>query len=84
MNNMSNKRLHTSFLLIIDHVISFPDTTLLMALSKPQTSMTPQHYLECETFECERNCQFYCNYCTRRLCEQCREEHLKGPGFNDH
>lgn len=55
-----------------------------MALSKPQTPMTPQHYLECETNECERNCQFYCNHCTRRLCEQCREEHLKSPASNDH
>ncbi|XP_048750224.2 RING finger protein 207-like [Ostrea edulis] len=45
---------------------------------------TPQHFLECDIEDCERNCQFYCNPCHQQMCEQCRDEHLKKPEYKNH
>nr|XP_034312323.1 uncharacterized protein LOC117684401 [Crassostrea gigas] len=52
-----------------------------MATSLP---VTAQHYLECGTEDCEKNCQFYCNPCHRQLCEQCRDKHQKSPDTKNH
>nr|XP_034312320.1 uncharacterized protein LOC117684400 isoform X1 [Crassostrea gigas] len=46
--------------------------------------VTAQHYLECGTEDCEKNCQFYCNSCHRQLCEQCRDKHQKSPDTKNH
>ncbi|XP_062584498.1 protein PML-like [Saccostrea cucullata] len=48
-----------------------------MALSKPKISGTAQHFLECGTEDCERNCEFYCNSCHHQMCKPCRDQHLK-------
>ncbi|XP_062595816.1 uncharacterized protein LOC134257189 [Saccostrea cucullata] len=55
-----------------------------MALSKLSMPGTPQHFLECGIEDCERNCQYYCNPCHLKLCEQCRNKHLKSPENDDH
>ena len=62
-----------------------------MALSKPIWSEESgdkqeigQHYVECDTDGCNRNCQFYCNPCHRPMCEKCREDHLKSPDTKSH
>ncbi|XP_048748906.2 tripartite motif-containing protein 2-like [Ostrea edulis] len=57
-----------------------------MAHSKLSTPSlgTPQHFLECDIKNCERNCQFYCNPCHQQMCEQCRDEHLKNPEYKNH
>lgn len=57
-----------------------------MALSKPQMHSlnAGQHYLVCDIENCERNCQFYCNPCLRRMCETCKDEHLKNPDTRQH
>ncbi|XP_062571716.1 uncharacterized protein LOC134233737 isoform X1 [Saccostrea cucullata] len=55
-----------------------------MALSKQNIPQRAQHFLECGIEECERNCEFYCNPCHQRLCEQCSEEHLKSPENKNH
>ncbi|XP_061182195.1 uncharacterized protein LOC133190533 [Saccostrea echinata] len=55
-----------------------------MALSKPQLTGTPQHFLECGIENCERNCEFYCNFCHTRLCKQCRNVHLRSPETKSH
>ncbi|XP_065942742.1 E3 ubiquitin-protein ligase TRIM71-like [Magallana gigas] len=62
-----------------------------MALSKPVgPSVVPdvpviaQHYLVCDTEDCENNCQFYCNPCHQQLCEQCSNEHQKSPVTKNH
>ncbi|XP_052690486.1 uncharacterized protein LOC128168307 [Crassostrea angulata] len=62
-----------------------------MALSKsiaqntaPELPLIAQHYLPCDTENCKKNCQFYCNDCHRSLCEQCRDEHQKGPDTKHH
>ncbi|XP_065942766.1 protein wech-like [Magallana gigas] len=43
-----------------------------------------QHYLVCDTEDCENNCQFYCNPCHKQLCEQCSNEHKKSPATKNH
>ncbi|XP_062577546.1 tubby protein homolog [Saccostrea cucullata] len=43
-----------------------------------------QHILECDTKNCEGNCEFYCNPCHQKFCEQCRDEHLKSPENKNH
>ncbi|XP_061190475.1 uncharacterized protein LOC133198393 [Saccostrea echinata] len=48
-----------------------------MALSKPIMQGTPQHFLECGTEDCEKNCEFYCNSCHHGMCKNCRDLHLK-------
>ncbi|XP_062569810.1 E3 ubiquitin-protein ligase TRIM36-like [Saccostrea cucullata] len=48
-----------------------------MALSKPKIPGTAQHFLECGTEDCERNCEFYCNSCHHQMCKPCRDQHLK-------
>ena len=62
-----------------------------MALSKPSWSEESgdieeisQHYVECDTDGCNRNCQFYCNPCHRPMCEQCRDDHIKSPDTKSH
>ncbi|XP_078336323.1 uncharacterized protein LOC111133380 [Crassostrea virginica] len=62
-----------------------------MALSKPIWSEESgdiqeigQHYVECDTDGCNRNCQFYCNPCHRPMCEQCRDDHIKSPDTKSH
>lgn len=37
-----------------------------------------QHYVDCET--CGKYSDFYCNSCHKRMCSECRDEHL---GNND-
>lgn len=53
-------------------------------MSKEELPITAQHYLVCDTKDCEKNCQFYCNFCHRQLCEQCRGEHQKSTHTNNH
>ncbi|XP_061167481.1 uncharacterized protein LOC133176373 [Saccostrea echinata] len=48
-----------------------------MAFSKPKIPGTAQHFLECGTEDCERNCEFYCNSCHHRMCESCRDQHQR-------
>ncbi|XP_062566262.1 uncharacterized protein LOC134228614 [Saccostrea cucullata] len=48
-----------------------------MALYKPKIPVTAQHFLECGTERCERNCEFYCNSCHHQMCKPCRDQHLK-------
>ncbi|XP_062614740.1 uncharacterized protein LOC134276507 [Saccostrea cucullata] len=48
-----------------------------MALSKPKIPGIAQHFLECGTEDCERNCEFYCNSCHQQMCKSCRDQHLK-------
>nr|XP_034320363.1 tripartite motif-containing protein 2-like [Crassostrea gigas] len=62
-----------------------------MALSKPvspsvvsDVPVIAQHYLVCDTEDCENNCQFYCNPCHQQLCEQCSNEHQKSPATKNH
>ncbi|XP_065942777.1 tripartite motif-containing protein 2-like [Magallana gigas] len=62
-----------------------------MALSKTvgpgvvqDVPVIAQHYLVCDTEDCENNCQFYCNPCHLQLCEQCRDEHQKSPATKNH
>ncbi|XP_062595810.1 uncharacterized protein LOC134257184 [Saccostrea cucullata] len=55
-----------------------------MALSKLSLPGIPQHFLECGIEDCERNCQYYCNHCHLKLCEQCRNEHLESTENDDH
>ncbi|XP_022341640.1 uncharacterized protein LOC111135665 [Crassostrea virginica] len=43
-----------------------------------------QHFLVCGNEDCQKNGQFYCNDCHRPLCEQCRDDHLKGPKTKIH
>ena len=43
-----------------------------------------QHYVECATEKCNKNCQYYCNPCHRPMCEQCREEHFKNQATKNH
>nr|XP_034312321.1 uncharacterized protein LOC117684400 isoform X2 [Crassostrea gigas]XP_034312322.1 uncharacterized protein LOC117684400 isoform X2 [Crassostrea gigas] len=47
-------------------------------------AVTAQHYLECGTEDCQKNCQFYCNSCHKQLCEQCRDKHQKSPDTKNH
>ncbi|XP_061167713.1 uncharacterized protein LOC133176621 [Saccostrea echinata] len=55
-----------------------------MALSKPKIPGTAQHFVECDTEDCDNNCEFYCNSCHHRLCKQCRDQHLKMRGNKNH
>nr|XP_034320365.1 uncharacterized protein LOC117687623 [Crassostrea gigas] len=62
-----------------------------MALSKPvspgvvpDVPVIAQHYLVCDTKDCENNCQFYCNSCHLQLCEQCSDEHQESPATKNH
>ncbi|XP_034320361.2 tripartite motif-containing protein 2-like [Magallana gigas] len=62
-----------------------------MALSKTvgpgvvqDVPVIAQHYLVCDTEDCENNCQFYCNPCHLQLCEQCSDEHQKSPATKNH
>lgn len=62
-----------------------------MALSKadvpntvPDIPVVAQHYLVCDNKECNKNCQFYCNHCPRKLCEQCRNKHQVSPDTKNH
>ncbi|XP_062599138.1 uncharacterized protein LOC134260605 [Saccostrea cucullata] len=55
-----------------------------MAQSKPRIPDTPQHFLECDMKDCERNCQYYCNPCHQQMCEQCRDEHRRNPKTKTH
>lgn len=56
-----------------------------MAMSaEEEIPATAQHYLVCGTGDCKRNCQFYCNLCHSRLCEECRDEHQKNPDTKNH
>ena len=43
-----------------------------------------QHYLVCDTEDCQENGQFYCNACHRSLCEPCRDQHQKIPNTKTH
>ena len=43
-----------------------------------------QHYLECDTRDCNQNCQYYCNVCHKRMCQQCRNEHSKSADNKTH
>ncbi|XP_062594619.1 uncharacterized protein LOC134256046 [Saccostrea cucullata] len=55
-----------------------------ITLFKMDIPQRAQHFLECGTEECDRNCEFYCNPCHQRLCKQCRDEHLKRPQNKNH
>ncbi|XP_062595263.1 uncharacterized protein LOC134256600 [Saccostrea cucullata] len=55
-----------------------------MAHSKPKTPGTAQHFLECGSEDCERNCEFYCNSCHHQMCKPCRDQHLKIPENKNH
>ncbi|XP_062604723.1 uncharacterized protein LOC134266513 [Saccostrea cucullata] len=55
-----------------------------MALSKPKIPGIAQHFLECGTEDCERNCEFYCNSCHHQMCKPCRDQHLKIPEHKNH
>lgn len=55
-----------------------------MAISEPEIPDTAQHYLVCDNEDCNKNCLFYCNFCHRSMCEQCRENHLKSPASKNH
>ncbi|XP_061175731.1 uncharacterized protein LOC133184660 [Saccostrea echinata] len=55
-----------------------------MAIFKPSIPGTAQHFLECDTEDCETNCEFYCNSCHQRMCNQCRNQHLKGAENKNH
>ncbi|XP_062566260.1 E3 ubiquitin-protein ligase TRIM71-like [Saccostrea cucullata] len=55
-----------------------------MALSKQKIPGTAQHFLECGTEYCERNCEFYCNSCHHQMCKPCRDKHLKIPENKNH
>ena len=62
-----------------------------MALSKPIAPESlhdapdiGQHYVECATENCNKNCQYYCNPCHRPMCEQCRDEHFKNQATKNH
>lgn len=50
-----------------------------MASSENKVLNNAQHFLECGNVECIRNCQFYCDLCNQRMCEQCSDEHQKSP-----
>nr|XP_022346154.1 uncharacterized protein LOC111138466 isoform X2 [Crassostrea virginica] len=41
-----------------------------------------QHYVDCET--CGRYSDFYCNACHQRMCDNCREDHLRNPDNISH
>ncbi|XP_062584510.1 uncharacterized protein LOC134246205 [Saccostrea cucullata] len=55
-----------------------------MAHSKQKIPGTAQHFLECGTQDCERNCEFYCNSCHHQMCKPCRDQHLKIPENKNH
>eukprot|EP00105_Crassostrea_gigas_P002376 XP_011414879.1 PREDICTED: tripartite motif-containing protein 3 [Crassostrea gigas] len=55
-----------------------------MALSESQIPPDAQHYLVCGTEDCKKNCQFYCNDCHHRMCEQCRDKHQKNRKTMNH
>ena len=60
---------------------------LLLLLQMAQSSdekADMQHYLVCDTEDCQKNGQFYCNACHKTLCEHCRDEHLKIPKNKTH
>ncbi|XP_062603650.1 tripartite motif-containing protein 2-like [Saccostrea cucullata] len=48
-----------------------------MAHSKQKIPGTAQHFLECGTEDCEKNCEFYCNSCHQQMCKPCRDQHLQ-------
>ncbi|XP_011430215.3 tripartite motif-containing protein 5-like [Magallana gigas] len=56
----------------------------MMALSESKIPPDAQHYLVCGTEDCKKNCQFYCNDCHLRMCEQCRDEHQKNKKTKNH
>lgn len=49
-----------------------------------QMVTSAQHYLECGNEGCGKNCQFYCNPCHRKLCEECKDEHQRNPMTKPH
>ncbi|XP_061167599.1 protein PML-like [Saccostrea echinata] len=55
-----------------------------MAFSKPKIPGTAQHFLECGSEDCVRNCEFYCNSCHQQMCKQCRDQHLKSKKNKNH
>nr|XP_022345780.1 RING finger protein 207-like [Crassostrea virginica] len=57
-------------------------TVIMCESSGEQAAM--QHYLVCDTENCQENGQFYCNDCHRPLCEQCRDEHVKNTDTKCH
>uniref|UniRef100_K1RI23 Tripartite motif-containing protein 2 n=1 Tax=Magallana gigas TaxID=29159 RepID=K1RI23_MAGGI len=61
-----------------------PTKNQTITMSEEEIPDTAQHYLVCGTEECKNNCQFYCNHCHRQLCEECTDEHKKGPENNNH
>ncbi|XP_062599282.1 uncharacterized protein LOC134260749 [Saccostrea cucullata] len=56
----------------------------MMALSKWNELGTAQHFLECDKKDCERNCEYFCNHCSQRMCRQCRDEHKKTSKYKKH
>ncbi|XP_061179620.1 RING finger protein 207-like [Saccostrea echinata] len=57
---------------------------MFQVLSLLKIPGTAQHYLECQSEECKRNCEFYCNTCHLQLCKQCRDEHLRAQENKNH
>nr|XP_034310389.1 uncharacterized protein LOC105319289 [Crassostrea gigas] len=55
-----------------------------MALSESQIPPDAQHYLVCGSEDCEKSCQFYCNNCHQKMCEQCKTEHQKNNKTKNH
>ncbi|XP_062595589.1 tubby protein homolog [Saccostrea cucullata] len=55
-----------------------------MAFPKMDIPRMAKHILECDTKNCEGNCEFYCNPCHQKCCKQCRDEHLKSPENKNH
>lgn len=55
-----------------------------MASSENHVLNNAQHFLECGNEGCLQNCLFYCDFCNRRLCEQCREDHQKSLETKNH
>ncbi|XP_062584561.1 uncharacterized protein LOC134246245 [Saccostrea cucullata] len=53
-------------------------------MSQSTSKGTGQHYVECATCNCYNYSSHYCNTCHQRMCEQCRDDHLKERGHGKH
>ncbi|XP_061171075.1 E3 ubiquitin-protein ligase TRIM45-like [Saccostrea echinata] len=42
-----------------------------------QVPDSARHLIECDTESCRNYSEFYCNTCHQRICDHCKEAHLK-------